>query len=202
MKNELKNYMSICEAISKLFYPNVEVVMHDLTAKKIIYISNSFSKRRVGDPMINALDDIASIEEDFVGPYEKINEDGQRLKAVSIILRDVKAIPIGMICINYNIEPLESLINSLKTLTYIEKKNAPSTLFSQNWKEHTNQTIEKFLQVKNISLSGLMAKEKKELVKFLQDEGIFEIRNALPHVCNTLNISRATIYNWLKKFNA
>lgn len=202
MKNELKNYMPICEAISKLFYPNVEVVMHDLITKKIIYISNSFSKRRVGDKMISSLEDLATLDEDFVGPYEKINEDGQRLKSVSIILRDVKAIPIGMICINYNIEPLESLINSLKTLTYIDKKNTPATLFSQNWKEHTNQTIEKFLQAKNISLSGLMTGEKRELVKFLQNEGIFEIRNALPHVCNTLNISRATIYNWLKKLNA
>lgn len=201
MKKELNLFVPLCDAISKLFYPNVEVVMHDLSTKKIAYIANAFSKRRVGDKMISGLEDLATLDEDFVGPYEKTNEDGQRLKSVSIILRDTKNTPIGMICINYNIEVLESLISSLKTLTYINKENNPSTLFSQNWKEHTNQTIEKFLQAKNISLSGLMAEEKKELVKFLQSEGIFEIRNALPHVCNTLNISRATIYNWLKKLH-
>jgi D-arginine utilization repressor len=202
MKNELNNYTSICEAISKLFYPNVEVVMHDLISKKIVYISNSFSKRRIGDRMINDLEDLASIEEDFVGPYEKIGEDGRKLKAVSIVLRDAKRLPIGMICVNYDIETLETLIKSLKTLTNIEKGTTPATLFSQNWKEHTNQTIDIFLKDQNISLVGLTNQDKKELVKFLQKEGIFEIRNALVYVCKTINVSRATIYNWLKQFHS
>lgn len=199
MKKELQKYLPICDAISKLFYPNVEVVMHDLRTKKLIYISNAFSKRRVGDRMINDLEDITSIKEDFVGPYEKINDNGQRLKAVSIILREEKNLPIGMICINYNIEVLETLMESLKAMTSLNSSETPATLFSQNWKEHTNQTIEKFLQDKNISLSGLTNSDKKEMVSFLQQEGIFEIRNALNHVCKILNISRATIYNWLKK---
>lgn len=200
MKNELQNYISICEAISKLFYPNVEVVMHDLSSKKLIYIANAFSKRRVGDKMVNALEDIATIPENFIGPYEKINDDGKKLKAVSIILRDTQNLPIGMICINYNIDGVESLIDSLKALVgTTHRENTPSTLISQNWKEHTNQTIEKFLQQKNISLQALTSSEKKELVAFLQHEGIFEIRNALSYVCSMIQISRATIYNWLKK---
>ena len=94
MKKELKPYLALCDAIGKLFYPNVEVVMHDLEAKKLVHIVNAFSKRRVGDAMLSELKDLNSIKENWVGPYDKISSDGKRLKAVSIIVCDVEEKPI------------------------------------------------------------------------------------------------------------
>lgn len=199
MKKELKPYVALCDAIGKLFYPNVEVVMHDLEAKKLIHIVNAFSKRRVGDPMLNDVKDIKALKEDWVGPYDKINSDGKRLKAVSIILRDTENSPIGMICINYNTEVVESLFESLKGFLHVsDTAPKPSLLFSQSWREHTDETIEKYLSSKNIALSGLSTLDKKELVWFLEKEGIFSIRNVVVYVCTVLNVSKATIYNWLK----
>jgi predicted transcriptional regulator YheO len=201
MKNELKTYIPLCEAIGKLFYPNVEVVMHDLESKTLVYIVNAFSKRRVGDAMINDIKDLTSLKEDWVGPYNKTNDDGKKLKAVSIILRDsLQNKPIGMICINYDISTIETLFDSLKTLMSFDESNQkPPVTFSQNWKEHTDKTIDTFLREKNISFSALTTKEKKELVLYLNSEGIFGIRNVVNYICGTLNVSRATIYNWLKE---
>lgn len=200
MKKELIPFKPLCDAISKLFYPNVEVVMHDLTSKKLVYISNAFSKRRVGDPMINDIKDFSSLKDDWIGPYDKVNDDGKKLKAVSTIIKNTKNEPIGLICINYNIAPMETLFETLKGfLNFDESTQKPSILFSQNWKEHTNQTIDRFLSEKNISLSALSTPEKKELISFLYDEGIFEIRNVVTYLCTILTISRATLYNWLKE---
>jgi predicted transcriptional regulator YheO len=200
MKKELKSYKPLCDAISKLFYPNVEVVMHDVITKKLVYISNAFSKRRVGDSMINDIKDFSSLKDDWIGPYDKVNDDGKKLKAVSTIIKNTKNEPIGLICINYNIEPMETLFDSLKgLLNFNDSAKKTPILFSQNWKEHTTQTIERYLNKKNISLSALSTPEKKELIFFLYDEGIFEIRNVVTYVCNILNISRATLYNWLKE---
>ena len=200
MKKELNAFKPLCDAISKLFYPNVEVVMHDLTSKKLVHISNAFSKRRVGDAMINDIKDLSLLKEDSIGPYDKINDDGKKLKAVSTIIRDTEGLPIGMICINYNIASMQTLLESLTGFLNVNNPSQnPPVLFSQNWKEHTNQTIERYLKEKNISISALSTKEKKELVYFLNEEGIFEIRNVVTYLCNILNISRATIYNWLKE---
>ena len=199
MKKELKPYLALCDAIGKLFYPNVEVVMHDLEAKKLVHIVNAFSKRRVGDAMLSELKDLNSIKENWVGPYDKISSDGKRLKAVSIIVRDVEEKPIGMICINYNTEPIEALFESLKGFLHMsDAEPKPSVLFSQSWREHTDETIEKYLSSKNIALSGLSSDDKKELVIFLESEGIFAIRNVVGYICSVLNVSKATIYNWLK----
>ena len=200
MKAELKPYVALCDAIGKLFYPNVEVVMHDLTSKTLVHIVNAFSKRRVGDAMAGDLQDISTIDEDWVGPYDKINDAGKRLKAVSVILRDMKHNPIGMICINYNTEAVEALFESLKGFLHVrENEDKPAALFSQNWKEHTDQTIEKYLMMHNVSLAGLSTTDKKALVFFLDNEGIFNIRNVVGYLCNVLKVSRATIYNWLKE---
>ena len=199
MKKELKPYIALCDAIGKLFYPNVEVVMHDLEAKQLVHIVNAFSKRRVGDAMLSELKDLNSIKENWVGPYDKTSSDGKRLKAVSIIVRGVDEKPIGMICINYNTELLASLFESLKGFLHgADTTPKPSVLFSQSWREHTDETIEKYLSSKNIALSGLSSDDKKELVIFLESEGIFAIRNVVGYICSMLNVSKATIYNWLK----
>lgn len=199
MKKELKPYVALCDAIGKLFYPNVEVVMHDLEARTLAHIVNAFSKRRIGDPMLNDIKDIKALKEDWVGPYDKLNSDGKRLKAVSIILRNMENAPIGMICINYNTEVVESLFDSLKGFLHVyESVPKPPLLFSQSWREHTDDTIEKYLSSKNIALLGLTTHDKKELVWFLEKEGIFSIRNVTGYVCTVLNVSKATIYNWLK----
>jgi D-arginine utilization repressor len=199
MKKELKPYVALCDAIGKLFYPNVEVVMHDLESKKLVHIVNAFSKRRIGDAMLSDAKDIKSLDVDWVGPYDKHNSDGKRLKAVSVIIKDVSEQPIGMICINYNTEAVESLFESLKGFLHVnDTSQKPSVLFSQSWREHTDETIEKYLNQKNIALSGLSNEDKKALVCFLDQEGIFAIRNVVLYVCTVLNVSKATIYNWLK----
>ncbi len=199
MKKELKSYRAVCDAIGKLFYPNVEVVLHDLEAKKLIHIVNAFSKRRVGDAMLSERKDISTLQEDWVGPYDKTSSDGKRLKAVSIIIKDVDEKPIGMMCINYNTEAIETLFESLKGFLHVnDTASKPPVLFSQSWREHTDETIEKYLSTKNIALSGLSSDDKKELVGFLEVEGIFAIRNVAGYVCSVLNVSKATLYNWLK----
>lgn len=194
----LKPYIALCDAIGKLFYPHVEVVLHDLESKKLVHIVNAFSKRRVGDAMVSELKDLDAILEEWVGPYEKRTSEGKRLKAVSIIIKDADEKPIGMLCINYNIEPLENLQDFLKTFLPINANEKPSVLFSQNWKEHADERIQAYLNTHNIALSGLNNDDKKALVGALQKEGIFEIRNVAPYVCTVLNISKATLYNWLK----
>ena len=116
MNKQLETFTPLCNAIGKLFYPNVEVVLHDLETQKLVHIVNPFSKREIGDKMINDVKDINSLTEDIVGPYNKTNIDGKKLKTVSTILRDTNKKAIGIICINFKIEVFETMYDSLKML--------------------------------------------------------------------------------------
>jgi predicted transcriptional regulator YheO len=198
MNETLKPYISLCDAIGKLFYPNVEVVLHDLKTKRLVHIVNAFSKRRAGDVMVS--DGAIPEAQTWIGPYDKTNEDGKALKAVTMLIRDTKDVPVGMLCINYNIEPAKALLASLHGFLHVEEKTPPpSSFFSQNWKEHTDEQIAHFLNTHNVALQGLSSSEKRELVYYLNEQGTFAIRNVVGYLCGVLSVSRATIYNWLKQ---
>jgi len=105
-----------------------------------------------------------------------------------------------MICINFKIEVFENMYDSLKMLLNIEEKEEkPQAIFSQDWKEHTLSTITAYLKQENLNLEELKIKDKKELIFYLDKEGIFSIRNVVSYLCEILDISRATIYKWLKE---
>jgi len=200
MNKQLQTFIPLCDSIGKLFYPNVEVVLHDLDTQKLVHIVNPFSKREIGDKMLNDVNDINSLQEDIVGPYNKTNIDGAKLKTVSTIIRDEDKNPIGMICINFKIEVFENMYDSLKMLLNIEEKqDKPQAIFSQDWREHTLSTINTYLKDNNLKLEELKIKDKKELILYLDKEGIFSIRNVVAYLCEILDISRATIYKWLKE---
>ncbi len=202
MNKKLNSYKTLCDAIGKLFYPHVEVVLHDLELEKLVYIVNAFSKRKIGDAILNDVKDIKALTSDIVGPYEKINIDGKRVKTVSTIIRDEDKKPIGMICINFDIEIFDKIFESIKGFLNLQNEpNEPNLLFSQDWRSHTNSIINRYLEQKNKKIEELKTKDKKELIYFLNEEGIFSIRNVVAYLCEILNISRATIYKWLKELN-
>lgn len=199
MNEHLKTFIPLCSSISKLFYPNVEVVLHDLASRKIAHIENAFSKRAAGDDMISEPKDFNSVSSDVIGPYSKVNTDGTKLKTVSTIIRDTDKNAIGVMCINFKLEVFESMYESLKLLLNIKEEDQPKTLFAQDWKIHTHETINKYLDSKDLTLDSLKTKDKKELILFLNNEGIFSIRKVIPYLCGVLELSRATIYKWLKE---
>lgn len=84
----LDNFRTIADAIATLFYPHAEVVLHDLRTQKVDYIANNLSKRVIGDD--SSLEDMLSeeISERNIGPYEKLNWDGQKIRSLSSVLRD------------------------------------------------------------------------------------------------------------------
>src|SRR3712207_9037497 len=98
---ELASYAPVCDAIALLFQPYAEVVLHDLSTETVVYLSNPFSKRELGEPSL--LHEIDFKPSDvIIGPYEKVNWDGRRIKSVSAVLR-AGSKGIGILCINVDV---------------------------------------------------------------------------------------------------
>ena len=104
MNAKFKEYRPVAEAFAKLLHPFAEVVIHDLAKDCIVAIYNPISKREVGDPSyFDGLDFGADPDENVIGPSEKLNYDGRRLKSISIVLRNDKGKAVGSICVNMDI---------------------------------------------------------------------------------------------------
>lgn len=197
---ELDNYRTIADAIATLFFPHAEVVLHDLRTQKVDYIANNISKRVIGDDA--ALEDMLSgdVDERTIGPYEKLNWDGQKIRSVSSVLRDAAGTPIAVLCINLNISLFETAKQALDLFLSSSKLvPQPDALFRDDWQERINTFLHNWLRQRQLGLNLLTRDHKRELVEALHAEGAFKGKSAANYVANVLNMGRATVYKHLKE---
>ncbi|WP_296219381.1 helix-turn-helix transcriptional regulator [Pseudomonas sp. UBA2684] len=199
----LDNYRAIADAIATLFFPHAEVVLHDLRTQKVDYIANNISKREIGDDA--ALEDLLSGDGDerSIGPYEKLNWDGQKIRSVSSVLRDAAGTPIAVLCINLNISLFETAKQALDLFLSSSKLvPQPDALFRDDWQERINTFLHSWLRQRQLGLNLLTREHKRELVEALHAEGAFKGKSAANYVANVLNMGRATVYKHLKEIKA
>lgn len=195
----LSRYQSIADAIATLFYPYAEVVLHGLATQSVAYIANNFSKRELGDD--SGLDELENTPDaTVIGPYEKLNWDGRKLRSISVVLRDDAGAAIGMMCVNLDISVFEGARAALDLFLSGSKLVAqPAVLFEDDWQERINRFIHGWLQQRQLSLSILNREHKRELVEALLHEGAFRGKNAANYVANVLGMGRATVFKHLKE---
>ena len=193
----LSAYYPLCDAIALLLQPQAEVVLHDLATETVAHIANPFSHREEGEPsLLHEIDfrpDVA-----LIGPYEKVNFDGLRLKSVSAVLReDGRA--VGVICINLDVTHLQSAIELLTALTRVPPgAGQPAVLFQEDWHERINQYVHAWTARNGVVITDLSRAQKLQLVGELAADGAFGGKHAASYVSRVLQMSRASVYNYLR----
>jgi predicted transcriptional regulator YheO len=194
----LSAYHPLCDAIALLLQPQAEVVLHDLTTETVAHIANPFSRREVGEPsLLHEIDfrpDLA-----VIGPYEKVNFDGRRLKSVSAVLRAEDGRAVAVLCINLDVTHLQMAIDLLTTLTRVPPgAGQPAVLFQEDWHERINQYVHDWTARNGVALADLDRAQKRQLVGELASDGAFGGRHAAAYISRVLNLSRASVYNYLR----
>lgn len=188
----------LLDGIAALLFPFAEVVLHDLQSQTIIHIVNSLSRREVGDA--TALDDIGfDATESVIGPYEKRNWDGSRMRAISVLVRDDGGRPIGVACVNLTISAFEQARQTLELFARgVQLAPQPEKLFRDDWQERILTFLHPWLAERQLTLGNLTREQKRELVGALHRHGAFEGRSAADYVARLLDMGRATVFNHLK----
>lgn len=197
MSKELKKHLPVGEAISLLLYPHVEVIIHDLKTKCILAIFNNFSNRKIGDESLLGEIELLPSKE-TIPPYFKINWDGRKIKSVSALLKNEKEETIGMLCINLDVSQWEKMQYFITDLleSKVEQSNC---LFTDDWREKINTYVSIYLKENKLCMKALNRSQKQDLLKNLWTDGAFKTKNAAAYTADILNISRSTVYNYLKK---
>lgn len=195
----LKKYHDIADGIALLFHPYVEVVIHDLATEQVAYIANNFSQREIGEPsLLHEIDFKPS--DRLIGPYEKTNWDGKRIKSISSVIRDDSEKAIGILCINADMSHFHMAQQALSALLSIpQETEKPEALFKEDWHEKINQFVTDWTNKHGTPVAQLSQKQKKALIFDLAENGGFEGKQAAAYVCRILGVARATLYNYLKQ---
>lgn len=150
--SQLELLRSVADGIAALFFPNAEVVIHDLATNKIAYLANNLSKRKPGDDAgleDFELDGGAGV----TGPYEKLNWDGKKMRSVSIAARDEQGKPSYLLCINLSTAMFEDARNALDMFLSVTRlQPQPQQLFKDDWQEKINTFLHDWLRRENAAL--------------------------------------------------
>jgi predicted transcriptional regulator YheO len=166
---------------------------------KIAHIANPISKRRVGDSSIEDRFPDEVLVQPVIGPYRKTNTDGRNMRCVTAVMRDERANPVGMLCMNFDVTMLERVQDSLGTLAFLPSPPAPESFFHENWRQVLEQVIRNEEASVGVSVRALDAEGRRRVIAKLHEAGILDIRNAAPAVASRLGISRALLYKHLKE---
>lgn len=186
----LQNVDALANAITTLFSPYVEVSLHDLTTGQIVEIWNPISGRKPGDDsLIEAEFHESASKTGVMGPFEQTGMAGQHITSVSV--------PVSggshLVFINFDRTVIENAA-ALLGMFAVPIAAQPEPLFAKDWKVKINQVIAAWTRERNLVLQQLTRAQRHELVRQLEEQGLFETRNAAEHVAASLGVSRATVY--------
>ncbi|MEX2964068.1 transcriptional regulator [Microbulbifer sp. TYP-18] len=194
-----KPYIEIAEGLCAVFGTNLEVVLHDLASERIVHIAGGFSKRNKGDPsLLNTIDFDENSR--VIGPYEKTNWDGRRIRSVTNVLRDDKGRAFGLMCVNFDLSPITEAVLALQNLAGpVALTDQPEALFRDDWHERINQFIANWTARHKTAISNLDRVQKRQLVRDLDAEGAFKAPGAILYAARIVGLGRATIYKYLQE---
>jgi len=199
MDKNIQTYKNVADGIAKLLHPHAEVVIHDIETQKVIHLVNNISNRKIGSPSL--LESIeAEMENPIIGPYEKMNWDGRKLKSISIAIRDQNNKQVAIMCINFDISALSDAWSVIGAFINPEEKLLKAEeIFRDDWQEKVNFFVHSWLQENNKTLNSLTRFEKQKLIEVINKKGGFKGKNAANYVAGILGLGRATVYKYLKE---
>jgi predicted transcriptional regulator YheO len=194
----LEPHLPVCEAIVALLHPYAEVAVHDLRRDRIVGLWNPISERGVGDQSL--IDELPPYSDDarVIGPYPKVLADGRAVTSVSVVLHNAKGAPRGLLCINFDRSPLDGMIDQLVRFA-APVADRPAELFEKDWREQILLVVDEECRARRLRRDRLTRAHRLELVRALDERGLFATRNAAAHAARALGVSRTTVYALLKE---
>ncbi|MDG3086976.1 transcriptional regulator [Vibrio hannami] len=202
----LKSYEAVVDGLAGLIGPFCEIVLHslenlDTSAIKIANGENT--GRHVGSPItdmaLKTLKDIESSERNFSRAYFTRAKGGVLMKSVTIAIRNGHNRVIGLLCINVNLDaPFSQILQSFMP-TEEAKEAASAVNFASDVVELVDQTVEHTIEEINADKSVSNNTKNRQIVMELYDKGIFDIKDAINRVAERLNISKHTVYLYIRQ---
>jgi len=205
INSKLVPFLPLAETIAAQFAPYCEAVLHDLSNldSSLVAISGNVTNRPLGAPItdyvLRLLKEYGdNVKDNYI--YFASTKDGRRLKSSTTFIRDQKGHVIGCFCINFCIETFLFYNDAIKEFCSIPNMGdtpEASEQFTNDISETVRLMLDEALRRQGIPPSRMGKSDKIEIVKELDDKGLFLVKGAIDLVASQLEISKFTLYGYL-----
>ncbi|WP_158844141.1 aminotransferase class V-fold PLP-dependent enzyme [Saccharothrix deserti] len=179
---------SLAEALG----PGTEVVLHDLGAlpNSIIAIAGDLTGRSVGGPMTDLLLGLVrrGTTQDLAG-YETYAPDGRVIHSSTVFLRDARGVAVGCLCVNSDPGPNRRPENAVSAVE----------AFPGDVDTLQRLLVERAVTAVGVPVELMKKSHKSQVVRVLDEAGLFLIRDSVDYLAGVLGVTRYTIYNYLNE---
>lgn len=218
-QENLQFYTALAKFLGKTLGTQYEVILHVLDSGNfhIASIENSHvSGRSLNSPITGfALELIQSkkhLTQDYVLNYKAQTINGKSLKGSTFFIKGKNGRLEGMLCINQDTSRYEELAQDILALANLSS-TAPATIqlteeaATPDLVEILDDSIEgivySIVSPELLDQKILLSKELKvEIVRNLNEKGVFQIKGAVARVSEILNISEPSVYRYIKMVEA
>lgn len=210
MDVKLKEYIPVAEVIAKTFGRDCEVVLHDLSVPQnsVVYtINNHVTGREVGQSFNHLITDVLlsqNFTNDYAANYYFQTDDGRMIKSSTLLIRDEDQKVMGALCINVdttritqNMDWLNSLLPNYanhyeQTVVYSKDLDEMNHI-----QEIAHDLIDQIIGTKQPE--KLRRDEKLDMIRFMEEKGVFLIRGTIDKVAEKLKVSKVTVYSYIEE---
>ncbi|AMG30368.1 hypothetical protein AL542_08210 [Grimontia hollisae] len=202
----LKSYEAVVDGLAALIGQHCEIVLHsleDLNTSAIKIANGENTGRQVGSPItdlaLRMLRDIEGSERNFSRAYFTRAKGNTLMKSITVAIRNADNRVIGLLCININLDAPFSQVLQAFMPTEEARQAVSSVNFASDVDELVDQTVERTIEEINADKSVSNNTKNRQIVMELFDKGIFDIKDAINRVADRLNISKHTVYLYIRQ---
>jgi predicted transcriptional regulator YheO len=199
--------LPVIHGLAEMFGPDCEVVLHDVgrLPHSIVAIENgAVTGRTVGDvPTDRMLRNLRNPDETQDVRLYISSHDGKILKSLAVTLRDDDGEPYGLLGLNFDISEIVQAQRALANVTALDRLGGGTPeageIFAGDIREVVAGMITKILAEMGKTPAAMSREEKMEVVKRLEERGAFLVKRSAEQVAEALDLSRYTIFSYLKE---
>ncbi|GAB7261674.1 transcriptional regulator [Dickeya ananatis] len=204
----LKSYEAVVDGLAMLIGDHCEIVLHsldDLKCSAVRIANGEHTGRKIGSPItdlaLRMLHDMAGEDSSVSRAYFTRAKSGVLMKSVTIAIRNREQRVIGLLCINMNLDvPFSQIMQTF--LPPEIKEVASSVNFASSVDELVAQTLEFTIEEVSADRNVSNNAKNRQIVLNLYEKGIFDIKDAINQVADRLNISKHTVYLYIRQFKS
>lgn len=213
----IQQFIPMVDFLADILGKNSEVLLNDLTDldHSVVAIRNGhISNRKVGDPVTDLVlrtVQAGKIERrDYLANYEGLVHHQHKLCASTYFIRYASEI-VAMICINTDNSQLDDLQKAVtKVIDNYNQLKPNSAQRTTNFRtvepEHLTSSIhdlaanttEELCNERGVSVDYLKRADKLEIMRRLQQQGYFLLKDSVSMVAQIIKTSEPSVYRYLQ----
>ncbi len=206
----LKSYEAVVDGLAMLIGSHCEIVLHslqDLKCSAIRIANGEHTGRKIGSPItdlaLRMLHDMTGADSSVSKCYFTRAKSGVLMKSVTTAIRNREQRVIGLLCINMNLDvPFSQIISTFMPPETQDQEMPSSVNFASSVEDLVMQTLEFTIEEVNIDRAVSNNAKNRQIVLNLYEKGIFDIKDAINQVADRLNISKHTVYLYIRQFKS